>query len=150
MIAAFWGTLAGVLVLACLAVCDLIDAPEGAHHRPPWWQRAHERNVREQARDEANLRVMQEIHAEQHMDAKTSGPAVPDGTPGSGPAAGPEPLMPLPPPAPEYEYPWLDAEPEDPHDVATDDEHADQLVGGLFNRSEDHWGDDSIILPAVK
>jgi hypothetical protein len=147
MIYTFWGILAGVVALFIGAAHQAIPTfgtqPAGRHHKPPrpsWRQRPHERNLREQATQQERIFVHARAETSQALAAldtitrklaaldgrrpgtpSTSGPAVPDETPGSGPAAGPEPLMPLP--------------PEDPHvicgchDPATFGHRPDCLAG---------------------
>jgi hypothetical protein len=121
--AAFWGTLAGVLVLFFAAMWVGINTPEpaGAHHkppRPPLRQRHRDRRQAERDRDEAR-----DILAGQHMDTMP-----PDWT-----------LMPLPPEVDEDEgyEPFVAAEgwreeatvDADPLAVLGDDDQADEYVG---------------------
>jgi hypothetical protein len=144
--AIIWGVLTALFCLVIIGILVKIETaePAGRHHKPSHRQR-------ERARDEATVDTFRGFLAEQHMETM------------------PGPLMPLPPevrqhgdpecdreqdhecPGPGCTYPLsVPAEPEDPHDVASDDEHADQLVGGLFDRSEDHWNDDTLLgLPVV-
>ena len=117
MIAALEGIIALLTCLGFGITWVLIETPAGAHHKPP--HHKPPRRQREYARDEATVeRIFVHARADTSqalaaIDAitrkidglggrtpgvpETSGPAVPDETPGSGPAAGPEPLMPLPP-----------------------------------------------------
>ena len=110
MIAAILGTFLGVLVLLTAAMWVGVNTPEpaGHHHkprRPTLWQglrvfvlaaiwtgaTRRERRQRERDRDEAYLRAVQEVRAEQHME---TGPVTSSG-------------MPLP---PEVDDDWYDAQ----------------------------------------
>jgi hypothetical protein len=172
--------------LGLLYAWYLINKPEpaGAHHKPPQPRRRDRRHA-EQTADDAYLRKLEEADAERHMETGYESLSAEQAhargwTECTDPAcrfcadpAGP--LMPLPPevdsPCPECgclpSQPWgcgcsnddcPCSEPEDPAEVVTPEDQADQLVGAvqpdpepepLFDRSQDRWGD-SLIIPAVK
>jgi hypothetical protein len=56
-----------------------INTPEGAHHRPPWWQRWRDRRQHERAQDALNLRLLHDIG--EGLRREATGPLTSSGMP---------------------------------------------------------------------